>query len=369
MRVSVNEPSIAPESKRFVQEALDTGWVSSAGAFIDRFERSFADYLGVKHAVTTTSGTTAIHLALATLNIGPGDEVLVPAFTMMGSILPILYTGARPVFVDCDPDIYTMDVGALERTITSKTKAIMPVHIYGHSADMDPILECAARRGIPVLEDAAEAHGARYKGRFCGSMGAMSCFSFYGNKILTTGEGGMVLTDDDELAARARLLKDLAHSPQKRFWHEELGFNYRMTNLQAALGVGQLLHIDEYIAKKQWMASAYAERLSGIAGLRLPITKSWATNVHWMYAVLLDEGFPMSRDAFRARLAEAGVDTREYFSSCAAQPVVQKMFPSAESFPVTERIAQRGLYLPSGLALTEEQLQHVCTTIIDLLHR
>lgn len=368
MQVPVNEPIITPEAKANVEEALRSGWVSSGGPFLERFEQEFALYLGVKHAVTTTSGTTALHLALVTLGIGPGDEVILPDFTMMACVFAVLYTGAKPVFVDIDPEIFTMDPAKIAGKITSKTKAIMPVHIYGHPVDMDPVLAMAEQYDLWVIEDAAEAHGARYKGRLCGSMGDINAFSFYGNKIITTGEGGMVVTNDDALAARARTLRNLAHSPEKRFWHKELGFNYRMTNLQAALGSGQLAHIEEFLAKKKWMAAQYAERLHDIGGLRLPVTKLWATNVHWMYAVLVEDSFPLSRDDFRLALEKRGIDTRDFFYSCSAQPVTQKYCGSGGHFPVTDDSASHGLYLPSGLALSQEQIDTVCQAIRDVAH-
>jgi perosamine synthetase len=367
MTVPVNEPVITAASKRYVAEAMESGWISSAGKYIDQFERSFAQFLGVKHAVTTTSGTTAIHLALAVLGIGPGDEVIVSNFTMMGSVAPILLTGATPVFIDAEKDTYNMDVTQLRGKITKKTKAIMPVHIYGHSVDMDPVLALAKEFGIPVIEDAAEAHGATYKGKMCGSLGDLNCFSFYGNKIITTGEGGMVVTDNDELAALARQLKDLAHSPKKRFWHERLGFNYRMTNLQAACGLGQMEHVQEFLEKKRWMAKSYAERLSDIPGLRLPVTKPYAENVYWMYAILVEPPFPLGKDDFRKALKDRGIDTRDFFYSSAKQPVAAHLVPPGDTFPVTDYLADHGLYLPSGLALTEEQLGYVCDSIHAIL--
>ncbi len=365
--IPVNAPAISPESKKYVIEALETGWISSAGPFITRFEEEFAAYLGVKHAVTTTSGTTALHLALLTLGIGAGDEVIVPDFTMIASIFAVIYTGAKPVFVDIDPETFCIDPALIEAKITPRTKAIMPVHIYGHACEMDEILAIAKRHGLAVIEDAAEAHGGEYGGRKCGSFGDINCFSFYGNKIITTGEGGMVVTDDDALAARARRLKDLAHSEKKRFWHEEVGYNYRMTNLQAALGLGELQNIGTYLRKKADMAAAYGRRLSGVKGLVLPVTKPGVKNVFWMYSVVLGEGFPLSRDAFRAALKERGIDTREFFPSSAAQPAIQKLHPSAERFPVSEYVARQGLYLPSGLAITPEEIDRVCDAVMEIL--
>src|SRR3989339_21881 len=368
MTVPVNEPVIPAEAKQYVLDALDTGWVSSAGRYIQEFEEVFARYLGVKHAITATSGTAALHLSLAALEIGPGDEVIVPDFTMIASAFAVLHTGARPVFVDCDPETFTLDPFKLVALITPRTKAIMPVHIYGHPADMDPILALARERNIAVVEDAAEAHGAAYKNRLCGTMGTVNAFSFYGNKIITTGEGGMVVTDDDAIAARVRSLKDLAHSPKKRFVHETVGFNYRMTNLQAALGLGQMQHIAEFLQKKQWMAERYAEGLKDIPGLRLPVTREWAKNVYWMYAVLVEDSFGMRRDAFRSARKKRGIGTLDFFTTCAAQPGMRALGIEQGPFPVTEDIAERGLYLPSGLALTEEQIAAVISAIHDIAH-
>ncbi len=367
MLVPVNEPLITDEAKRYVAETMASGWIASAGPAVALFERRFAEFLGVRHAITTPSGTAALHLALVTLGIGPGDEVIVPDFTMIATVCAVLYTGATPVFVDCEPDTYTIDVALIEEVITRRSKAIIPVHIYGHAADMDPIQAIAAAYGLWVIEDAAEAHGARYKGRLCGAMSDLGAFSFYGNKIVTTGEGGMVVTDDDALASRARSLKDMGHSPLRRFQHDELGYSYRMTSLQAACGVGQLEHIDAFVAKKRRMAAQYAEGLHRIEGLRLPVTKPWAENVYWMYAVLLDDSFALSRDELRARLKQHGVDSRDFFPSSSRQTMVRARAPLQGPFPISEDVAARGLYLPSGLALTQEQIAYVCAVIHDLV--
>lgn len=374
MNVPVNEPVITAAAKKYVADAMETGWVSSGGPYIERFEKAFAEYVGVKHAVAVTSGTAALHVALLSLGIGKDDEVIVPDFTMIASVFAVIYTGATPVFVDCEPDTYNIDVTKIGAAITKKTKAILPVHIYGHSVDMDPLLAVAKKHGLSVIEDAAEAHGALYNGstalttgeKQCGSMGNVGCFSFYGNKIITTGEGGMVVTNDDALAARIRRLKDLCHMPERRFWHDEVGYNYRMTNLQAALGLGQMESITDFLRHKDWMASEYGKRLGKIRRIQLPVTKPYAKNVHWMYGIVLTEEFPMTRDAFRAALKEKGVDTRDFFPSSAQQPIIQQRYHRTERFPVSERIAARGCYLPSGLALTDEQLQYVCDCIKEI---
>ena len=363
MKVPVNVPVITPAAKKYVADAMESGWISSGGPYIEKFERAFADYIGVRHAVSVTSGTAALHIALLSLDIGEGDEVIVPDFTMIASVFAVIYTGATPVFVDIESDTYNIDVALIEKKITKKTKAILPVHIYGHSVDMDPLIAVAKKHHLTIVEDAAEAHGALYKGRKCGSMGSVGCFSFYGNKIITTGEGGMIVTNDDALAERMRRLKDLAHMPERRFWHDEVGYNYRMTNLQAACGLGQLESIDEFLAHKRWMTAAYEKRLRNINGLRLPVTRDYATNVHWMYAILLTDDFPLTRDAVQDALKEKGVDTRDFFPSSAQQPIIRKLYPTQERFPVSERAATRGLYLPSGLALTQEQLDYVCDCI------
>jgi perosamine synthetase len=300
------------------------------------------------------------------MGIGEGDEVIVPDFTMIASVFAVLYTGATPVFVDIDSETFCIDPDKMKAAITKRTKAIMPVHVYGHSADMDRVMEIAEKYGLTVIEDAAEAHGGECKGRKCGSMGDINCFSFYGNKIITTGEGGMIVTDDDGLEDSARRLKDLAHVPGHRFTHDAVGYNYRMTNLQAALGLGQLKHIDAFLKTKEWMAKEYAKRLSVIKGIRLPITKPYAKNVYWMYAIVLDEDFPMNRSEFRRQLAEKGIDTRDFFLSSARQPIIEKLLGPSKGFPVSEWAATRGLYLPSGLALTQEQIEYVCDQITEI---
>lgn len=368
MNVPVNEPIISIESKRNVNEALDTGWISSAGTFVEEFEQNFARYLGVKHAITTSNGTTALHAALLALDIGEGDEVIVPAFTMISSIFSIMYTGAKPVFVDCELETFNIDTALIEAKITPKTKAIMPVHIYGHASDMDPILALAKKHNVFVIEDAAEAHGGEYNGKKCGTMSDVACFSFYGNKIITTGEGGMVVTNNDDLAHKVRKIKDLYHSDEKRFIHKHVGYNYRMTNLQAAIGTGELSHIDEYIAKKQWMAETYGAHLKDIPGVRLPATKPNVKNVYWMYAIVISpEEFGMNKDELRVQLKEAGIDTRDFFYSPTDQPVLTERYADIGEYPNTDYIAANGLYLPSGLALTEEQINYVCEQV-KVLH-
>ncbi|MBI2397862.1 MAG: DegT/DnrJ/EryC1/StrS family aminotransferase [Xanthomonadales bacterium] len=367
VRIAVNEPHITETAKRLVQQTMESGFVSSAGPMVRQFESTFAAFLGVEHAVTINSGTSALHLALLALGIGPGDEVIVPDFTMIATVNAVLYCGATPVLVDVDPEIFTLDPGLIEARITPRTRALIVVHLYGHSADMQPIMAMARMRGLAVVEDAAEAHGARCRGRLCGSLGDIAAFSFYGNKLITTGEGGMVVTDDAALAARVRSLRDMAHDPEKRFRHVELGFSFRMSSLQAALGLGQLQHVDELLARKQRMAEHYRRRLAEHAGLRLPVTKDWAENMHWMFSVLVEPQAGMTRDAFCAALRSRGIDTRDFFLPCSTQPLLRGRLPANDTFPVSNDIAARGCYLPSGLALTEMQIDAVCDAVDEVL--
>jgi perosamine synthetase len=365
--VPVNAPLLSERSKELVRQCLDTGWLSSAGPFVEQFEREFAAYVGVKHGVAVCNGTAALHVALWAAGVREGDEVIVPAFTMIGSIFAIIHAGAHPIFVDAEPDGFNLDVAQLERLVTPRTRAIMPVHLFGHPCDMAAVRAFAQAHDLKVIEDAAEAHGATFEGRRAGGLGHVGCFSFYANKILTTGEGGMLVTDDAELAARAKAFRDLCHSPERRFIHTEVGYNYRITNIQAAIGVGELGSIDSYLAKKRHMAAAYAAGLSAVPGLTLPSTKPNVENVFWMYAVLVDEArFGMSKDAFRAALKARGIDTRDMFYPPSEQPALTKRYGELGPFPNTDRLARTGCYLPSGLALTDDELAYVVAQVRDL---
>ncbi|MEK7201561.1 MAG: DegT/DnrJ/EryC1/StrS family aminotransferase, partial [Patescibacteria group bacterium] len=346
--IPVNQPAIAKNALRYVTDCVRSGWVSSAGSYIAKFEKSSAQYLHTRYAITTTSGTAALHLALAALDVSPKDEVILPAHTMFACAAAILYTGATPVLVDVERDTWNMQVQEVEKKITKRTKVIMPVHIYGHPVDMDPLQALAKKHGIAIVEDTAEAHGATYKGKKVGTIGDINCFSFYANKIVTTGEGGMVVTNNKKLADRARMLKDMAHSPTRRFLHKDLGFNYRMTNMQAALGLAQLEEIDSFISKKRWMANLYTELLSTVPGITSPIERPWAKSVYWMYAILIEDAFGMNRDELAAKLKARGIDTRTFFISLHRQPVLTKrgLFRREEhDYPVTDEISERGMYL------------------------
>jgi perosamine synthetase len=348
---------IGSRELRYVTDCVRTNWISSKGKYVTAFESRFAAYCGVQEGIATTNGTTALHLALATLKVGPGDEVILPAFTMMATAFAVMYCGARPVLVDADPETWTMDPGLLAEKITGRTRVILPVHIYGHPCDMDPIRELAEDHHAMIVEDAAEAHGAEYRGTRAGGIGQFGCFSFYANKIITTGEGGMVVTDDPALAARARALKDLAFDPGKRFLHTDLGYNYRMTNIQAAIGLAQLEQIDMFVNARRAHAERYHSLLRDLPGLRLPVEKPWAKNVYWMYGVVAGNGAPLSRDMLSARLAEQGVETRTFFVPVHRQPVCrQRGLFRDEQYPVAEELGENGLYLPSGSGLTEDEI-------------
>ena len=366
-RIPVNEPLIGEQERRNVLRCLEGGWISSGGAFVEEFERSWAAYCGRREGVAVCNGTAALELALSCAGLSPGDEVILPSFTIISCVLAVLEARAVPVLVDCDEETWCMDVDQVASRIGPRTRAVMPVHIYGHPVDMDPLLALAERHGLSVIEDAAEAHGALYRERRAGSFGAMSCFSFYANKIVTTGEGGMVLTDDPDLAARLRSGRDLAFGP-RRFVHEELGHNYRLTNLQAAVGVAQVADVDERVRRKRQMAARYTERLAGLGALQLPVERPWARSVYWMYGVVLRDDVAFDGDALAARLRDRGVDTRPFFVGMHEQPVLRRMgFFSGERYPRTERISRRGLYLPSGLALTPQQQDAVCDALEEVL--
>jgi len=365
--IPVNTPVIPPEAKTFVNDCLDTGWISSAGSYLQRFETEFAKYTNRQYAIAVSNGTVSLHIALAALGIGRGDEVIVPAFTIISCLNAILYTGATPVIVDVEPDIFTLDPQQLEEAFSPRTKAIMPVHIYGHPADMDPIINFAKKHNLYIIEDAAETHGALYKGKICGSFGDVSSFSFYANKLITTGEGGMVVTDDDKLAEVARNLRNLCHLPNQRFHHERLGFNYRLTNVQAAIGCAQLLHAEEFLKCKRKMGKLYDKELAGIPGIEIVKIRSWAQPSYWMYPVRVTKESGMSCNEFQQALKEHGVETRAFFWPLSEQPMLENVDARILPCPVSSQIARQGCYLPSGLALTELEINKVTETIKKII--
>ena len=362
--IPVCEPLLTAQDAALVQECVDSGWVSSSGKFIDQFEEKWAAYCGMNHGVAVSNGTAALQIAVDLLDLEPGDEVIMPAFTIIACAQPVVACDAVPILVDSVEPNWQMDVGQVAKRITPRTKAIMAVHTYGHPVDMDPLLELARRHGLTVIEDAAEAHGARYKERTCGGIGEISIFSFYANKLITTGEGGMVLTKNPQHAARARSLRNLCFGESRRFLHESLGYNYRLTNLQAAIGVSQIDRIDSIVDRKRAIAHAYDDRLSGLAGIALPVEESWAKNVYWVYGIVLEEQTGLTAEQMSARLAEAGVQTRPFFLGMHEQPIFRDMrLFEGERYPVAERLARQGFYVPNGLTLQEGQIDRVCDAV------
>jgi perosamine synthetase len=364
IKIPVCAPKIGDKEVKHVTRCIRSSWISSLSEDVAEFEKKFARYCGCKYGIATNSGTTALHLALATLGLKKADEVIIPTFTMIATANAVAYLGAKPVLVDVELKTWNMDVSKIEENITKHTKAIMPVHTYGHPVDMDPILEIAERYNLYVVEDAAEAHGAEYKDRRTGSMGDLSCFSFYANKIITTGEGGMIVTNNDELAEKAQWLRSHAFGRHgKHFYHEAMGFGYRMSALQAAFGLAQLERIDEFVSTRRNNAKLYNSLLSELDGkITLPPEAPWAKNVYWMYSILIQDDFGMTRDKLMKRLEFEGIETRTFFYPIHNQPIYAEQHQS-KSFPVADELSRRGINLPSGNNLTAEEVTYVCECI------
>ena len=365
----VTEPDIGPLEEQYVVDAVRSGWVSSLGRYIREFEDQFAAYCGTHFGVATSSGTTALHLALACLGVGPGDEVIVPTLTFVATANVVMYTGAKPIFVDADFETWCLDPVAVERALSSRTRAIIVVHLYGHPANMDPILSFASAHGIPVIEDAAEAHGALYKHRRVGSIGKIGVFSFYGNKLITSGEGGMLVTDDEDIAERARFLRDHAMSKERRYWHPEIGYNYRLTNLQAALGLAQLNRIDEFLNRKREIMGWYREFLNGCNDFPLNPELPWAKSSYWMVCALLPRG--ISQEDFMSELRSKGIDTRPFFHPIHTLPPYQGLYREVSSngngCPKAENLAKRGINLPSSTKLSQADVEQITDIIKNTL--
>lgn len=367
--IPVNEPLLNGNEEKYLVECIRTGWISSEGPFIKKFEEQLAARMGRKYGVAVSNGSVALDAAVMALGLGSGDEVILPTFTIISCAAAIVRAGAVPVVVDCDSATWNMDVAQIEARITPRTKAIMVVHIFGLPVDMDPLLALARKHGLKVIEDAAEMHGQVYKGKPCGSFGDISTFSFYPNKHITTGEGGMIVTDDLALAEKCRSLRNLCFKPEQRFVHDELGWNFRMTNLQAALGVAQLERLDEFVGIKRRMGARYTELLIGTPGIQLPLAHTdYADNIYWVYGMVLDERVPFDAKEAMARLGKLGIGTRPFFWPMHEQPVFKKMgLFAGESYPVAERIARRGFYIPSGMALTGEQMERSAAALKEIL--
>jgi perosamine synthetase len=362
-KIPVAEPEIGEAELKNVVEAVKSGWVSSKGPFIEEFERKFSSYIGLKYGISTSNGTTALHLALAALEIKRGDEVIVPALTFASVANVVIYTGAKPVFVDSHPEYWCIDPSKLEEKITKKTRAIIPVHLYGHPCNMDSIMETAKDHNLYVIEDCAEAHGAKYKGRKVGTFGDIACFSFYGNKIITTGEGGMCLTKNEDLAEKIRVFRDHGMNTKKKYWHQVIGFNYRMTNLQAALGVAQLEKIDNFIERKRKIAKTYNSFLKNVQGVTLHPEMPWAKNVYWLYSILIDaKKYGINRDDLMEKLAQKGIETRHFFYPMHIMPPYKRYAINCR-FHVAEKLSSSGINLPSSVKLKEKEIHEVVQLI------
>lgn len=367
--IPVNEPILDGNEEKYLVDCIRSGWISSEGPFVKEFESRFAVRVGRRFGFAVSNGSVALEAAIKALDIGLGDEVIMPTFTIISCAAAVVRQGATPVLVDADPVTWNMDVNQIEARITPRTRAVMVVHIYGLPTDMAPVLHLAEKHGLKIIEDAAEAHGQTCQDKPCGSFGDLSTFSFYPNKHVTTGEGGMILTDSESLAERCRSLRNLCFQPGKRFVHEELGWNFRMSNLQAALGVAQLERLNEFVTIKRRMGARYTQLLKGIPGIQLPLESTgYADNIYWVYGLVLDDDLPFDGNEAMAHLSKRGVGTRPFFWPMHEQPVFRKMGMFAgESYPVAERIARRGLYLPSGLALTNEQIERVASAVKEIL--
>jgi perosamine synthetase len=370
MKIPVCEPYLNGREAEYVLDAVRTGWISSSGNYVREFEKKFAAYCGVRHGVAVCNGTVALHLALRAVGVGPGDEVIVPNFTMIATAFAVCYTGAKPVFVDAERDTWNIDPSLVEEKVTSRTKAIVPVHLFGLPCDMDPIRQIAELHGLALVEDAAEAHGAAYKGRRTGALSAIAAFSFYANKNLTTGEGGMVVTNDDDLWKKARYYKNLCFplDAPRNYVHADIGFNYRMSNIHAAIGLAQVEKAEEYVALRRRNGDMYRRLLMGVPGVVFqkvpPGSDNHYFNTYWMNSLAIDQGwYGRTRDELIAHLQAKGIETRLLFVGMDRQPSLREFRVPGERFPVSEWLSKNGLYLPSASSLTEEQIRYVTDAI------
>lgn len=364
-RIPVAAPALVGREREYVLDCVDSTWISSTGKYVERFEVEFAEFCGVRHAVSCCNGTVAVHLALLAHGVGPGDEVIVPTLTYVATANPVVYCGGQPVFVDSEPRTWNMDPERIAEAITPRTRGIVVVHLYGHPVDMDPILELAERHGLWVIEDAAEAHGATYRGRKVGSLGDSATFSFYGNKVITTGEGGMVVCDDETRAALVRQLHGQGQDPERRYWFPMIGFNYRMTNIEAAIGLAQLERIDWHLGRRREIAGWYREELGDQEGIVLSPQESWAESAFWINCAVFDERRFGPRDELMQKLAQAGIETRPFFYPLHTLPMYREA-NEGKRFPVAEDLGRRGVNLPSSASLTREEVAYVSQRIREL---
>ncbi len=364
-RIPVMEPYLGGNELSYVTDCVKTGWISSKGSYVTKFEEMVGKVCGTSHCIAVSNGTVALHLALAALGVGPGDEVIVPDFTFAASINSILYTGATPVIVDIEPETWTIDPKEIKKAITAKTKAIMPVHIYGHPCDMDEIMAIAEKHNLLVVEDCAEALGSTYKGRPVGSFGDASTFSFFGNKVITTGEGGAVIIKKPELYDYGKILRDHGMSPTKRYWHEVLGYNYRMTNLQAAIGVAQMEQFENFLNKRVTMAQTYNQAFENMTEIYPQPLKPWATSCHWLYTILIDEK-QMDRDKLIEKLLMNGIETRPTFYPLHQMPLYQK-YAEGRTFTECLKVSRLGISLPSSVTVSANEISNISNRIKNII--
>lgn len=365
-KIFVAAPALVGNEKKYVTDCLDSTWISSVGKYINQFEASFAKYIGTKHALAVSNGTVALHLSLLALNIGPDDEVIVPTLTYIATANAVAYVGAKRVFVDCDPETWAIDLNDLEKKITPKTKAIIVVHLYGHPADMDPLMEVAKKYNIHIIEDCAESIGATYKGQMTGTFGIISTFSFFGNKVITTGEGGMVMTNDDQLEKKMRILKGQGMDPERRYWHPVIGYNYRMTNIQAAIGLAQLEQVDAFLSYRRQLSNWYNEELGSIKQhVKTPIEMSWAKHCYWMYSILVNKNDKNQRNDLMSYLGGKGIETRPLFYPMHQMPPHK----SNQLFPKADDISARGINLPTHTGITRDDVTYMAKHIREFFQK
>jgi perosamine synthetase len=366
LRVPLMQPSLGGNELKYVSDCVTSGWISSQGEYVSRFESQFADYLGQGQAVAVSSGTAALHLALKAVGVGPGDEVVVPDLTFAAVANVVIHCGAVPVLADVDAETWTLDSREVARRITGRTRAIIPVHLYGHSCEMDGLGDLAKQHRLWIIEDCAEAQGALFRDRQVGTIGHVSCFSFFSNKVITTGEGGMVCTSDPEIAAKVRILRDHGMRPGKRYWHDNAGFNYRMTNLQAAIGVAQMERVDKFVLRRHEIGQRYIDRLENLPGLVMPPRQPWARTIFWIFSMLVDsEVAGITRDELSEQLLQLGIETRPLFHPLHEQPP----YESTERYPVASRLSAQGISLPSGNEISDAEIDRVCNAVSGLLTR
>ena len=366
---NVNQPLLNGREKELLSKCIESGWISSDGPFVKQFEDQFSAYIGTTYGIAVSNGTAALEAAMYAIDINPGDEVILPSFTIISCAIAIIRFGGVPVFVDIEADTWNIDTDKIKEKITSRTKAIMAVHMYGHPCNLDPIMQMASENNIMVIEDSSQVHGAYYKDSKCGSVGHISTFSFYANKIITTGEGGMVLTSDPCLAERVKSYRNLCFRPERRFYHTELGNNLRMTNMQGALGVAQLERLDEFINLKRTNGFYYMDKLSRIDGIKHQIEMPWARMVFWMYCIEIDDGTGITADVMMKELEMRGIATRPFFIGLHDQPVIKRLLQCNQpnEFPITEKSSRQGLYLPSSVSLKFDEIDYVVSQVSNII--